>query len=499
MASISAVDMTNHPEDARMFVQEGCGKPWKFVGAVTVRNIQLDPQSIQYDRTVKAGQGVVVQSMRRTADPQPFDVNFADNLTKWQSLHQQIIRAGCRPNFLFVNAKCRNRALIDDPSHNSDGLILYNVDVASPYGMGNNTFITRDDQQTARREDTLQFTSTDYSRVRDWKFLAKGTAPIDTNYIAVLDEGECADGLCRNYEKPGGAQMLISGTSAAHYTVDGGATWSALTGAGAGIPIKVGKYMLYVEASGIKLSDDLTKAYANWIAAIPNVAFAGLTSVAAIDLRTVVAAGTGGAVWRSVDGGAVWTQVRGGSVPGAGLIQAMAYNPETNLLVGVQGVTASPAKIIASSDFGATWVDVFTTADNWGANSNAIVCAAGNATYVVSNGKLYKLSYTTTGALTATAIVVGAAHGNITGIAAHNNSCNQLFVTAGSDTATEALYSTLDGFASQVTALALPFSLPASTSLLNPVAVANTKYGNSVYGVIGTQMVEARDWDSFFV
>lgn len=495
MALISAVEMTSHPEDARMFVQESCGTPWIFVGAVTVRNIQLDPQSIQYDRTVKAGVGVVVQSMRRSADPQPFDVNFADNFEQWQSMHSQIVKSGCRPNFLFVNAKCRNKALIDDPGHNSNGVILYGVDVASPYGMGNNTFVSRDDTQAARREDTLQFTSTDYSRVRDWNYVAKGTTPIDADYLAVLDEGECADGVCRNYEKPGGAQMVISNSTAAHYTVDGGSTWTELTGAPAGgIPIKMGKFMLYVSASAIKMTSDLTLAYASWTSTTTDVAFAALSAVAVVDLRTIVVAGTTGAIWRSKDGGATWKQLRAAAT---NTIWAMAYNPETKLLVAVEGLSASPAKIVASSDHGKTWNDVLTI-ENWGANSNAIVIAAASATYVVANGKLYKLGYTSAGALTAAEVVVGGASGNITGIAAHNMSCNQLFVSAGSGAATESIYSTVDGFSTQVTATALPFSLPVSTSLKNPLVVANTKYGNSVIGIIGTQMFEARDWASFF-
>lgn len=491
-----ALEFTTHPVDARLFVQERAGKPWVWVGPVTVRNLQKDPVNIQYDRTVGPN-GVEVDAIRRTADPTPFDVNMAGNFGKWQSLHAGLVAKGCKPNFLFVNAKCREAAKIQDPTHNGNGVFIYGVDVAGPYQIGNNTAITRDDQQTARREDALQFTSSSIEWYREMKFRRMGTVPVDADWLVVADEGECADGICGTVDRPGGSVIIAGlGGGATHRSLDGGATWAAIAGATAGVAgYMFNNRFFYLTATAVFLTSDPQSSFASWTGATNDVSFAGLTCAVQVDPRTILVGGADGQIWRSTDGGANFVRIA--NLTGLD-VRAMTWNASLQVLVGVFGDTASPAEIRVSSNGGTSWTSIHT-ADAWGANSNAAAVSAGAYSYVVINGKLYKIGYAADGTVDATEITVPDASGNITGIATNGNSPNDIILTAGLGAATEKIFRTIDGFAQFVTAVALPFTPAAVSTINSPIVSVQTKYGRSLVAALGTDLIEARDWESFFV
>lgn len=509
----------SHPEAARLFVQEGIGQPWYWCGAVTVSGIQIEPRQLQYTRKITAG-GIEISTIPRIPDPTAFTVLFKGNYAKFQSLHAAILRQGCVPNFFLASAECRDKNKVMDPSYNSNGAMLFGCDVASPYSFFNGTAVQGDPNQSADREDQLQFSFGSSAWVRAYTYGLQATnvygtpaTPIAMKSLAIVDRGSCPDYVCRPCGNSGCNQLVGTDLTNFYFSTDGGSTWTKITGA-SGTPIGAyafNEIAFLVTSTNIYLYSGLdanANAIANWTTATANVSFDLTCGIVQIDPLTFVVGGTDGAVWRSSNGGRSWTQIRAdlGHASGYDTFQALNYNRQTNQVVAVTTyVAGSEWYIEVSTDRGKTFTKIGSHVDYAAPTtqtSTLLVNCAGPMSYAVIEGKLYRLSCTADVTDYEEVVVVGAS-GLITGLGYKDpEDGNQLFLTAvssfnwSSHTGTGKVVKTLDGFnTSEVETL--PIAVVGTDN--NPVLLCDGRYGVSVWFVFDTQIVYGRDWESFFI
>lgn len=494
MASVQ----TNSGVITRLFVQEKAGAPLHYVGCVGVRNIVIDPRQLEFSRVVDET-GVVTSVIPRFPNPSNFDVSFGCNYRKWQSIFLST-RHGCKPNLFLANSYCEDSTRIDDPNYYQEGVWLYSITPASGYQLsgGSTSSVDIDPNTAVRRVDQISFVHEDgvFVGTVSYNPVATLTGPVKS--LAVLDNGQCGDVICRPCDAPGCLSILASTGSDFRETVDGGENWAIVSGSGAGVAQAFNGNGFMVGATSIKISNDLTLAAASWTAATTDVSFAGLTEIAQIDNRTLVVGGSQGAVWRSSNGGGTWTQIRA-AAGGSGDFQAMAYNPVTKLLVGILKLTTT-VQFAVSSDRGKSW-SILTpnpvTGETAGANSNYIVQPAGPNTFLVVNGNLYKLDCSGS-TVTYSAVSVLNATGSITGILSlKQKNDNQLFLTTGNNLGGGKIFVTNDAFNSAVQEV-LTFSISTAGTIVNPMALCQSRYGNSLLAAFGTVLVKGDDFDSWF-
>lgn len=496
-----------HPEAARMFVQERAGAPWVWVGAVDVRNLQVYARQLEYTRLVDE-KGVYMVTVPRTPNPPQFDVQFHLNWSKWQAMHASILRRGCLPNFLMVSADCRDSAKIADPNYNNNGLVLYGVDVATAYQFGAGTSIYMDANQATSRKDQIGFVSTDAAWVRDYTFGLQAVCQIGTemypNSLAVVDEGECANFVCSNCDNPGAQQWLINDGVNFFYTLDAGATWTLVAASGAGIAQAFNGNAFAVGATAIKLYatlDASAAVWANWQDAQTDVSFAGLCNIAVIDSAHMIVGGTNGAVWASYNGGGNWKRIRTGVAATANWysFKAIGYNSANKMLVGVGVDAGNNVYVQYSTDRGYSWATVGAAlaGKTWAGSSFAQVYGSGPLTYIIVDGDIYSITCALN-IYSATQLSLIGASGNITGIGGTDvTNPNSLFLSVW-DGSNGKVLKTIDGFNSYSWA-SLPVAVLNGMTDVNPIAVATSKYGTSLLIAFGSEILWARDWDSFFV
>lgn len=496
----------NHPEASRLFVQEGVGLPWVWVGCVTVNGIQLEPRQLAYARCVDEN-GVTVSTIPRNPDPAPFDIAFNGNWAKWQSLHRSITRNGCLPNMFMANAECRDREHITDPTYNNNGVMLYGTDLSSAYSFHNSTAVFRDANQAVEREDKMSFVFGKFAWVRDFEYGlqaaitsgAPASSVIDS--FAVVDSGSCADYVCQSCDAEGCQDVLMNDGTNFFFSLNAGSTWTQIVGSGAGKAQAFNENAFAVKASEIRTYaglDSGASVWADWTTAVTDVAFDELSNITDIDPRTLLVGGEDGAVWRSNNSGGNWVQIRAASPTTVGWydFMAMDYNKETKVVVAVVKDGATQAIYIQMSiDRGKSWTTIGATTGNWAGGSVAVVYNAGNLSYVLIDGEVYKVSCLN-GLQSHTKMTITGASGNITGIGGVDESNgNSIFLTVF-DTIGKVVR-TIDGF-NTWTIQTLPFSIATGDSAANPIAVCNSKYGESLWMAFDDTIYWGRDWDSFF-
>lgn len=502
----------NHPEAARLFVQESAGKPWHWLACVGLNNVQLYARQLEYTRCIGPN-GLETYTIPRNPNPNPFDVTFHGSFSKWQALHRSVLAGTAKPNFMFLSAECRDKDRVQDPYYTGSGVIFYGVDVSSAYGMFSGMAIDRTANAAAEREDKLSFVTGDTTWVRPYEYglqaiAQNGGTPSSVGPVksmAVVDAGAAADFVCRDCDVPGMKQILVNNGTNFYFSYDGGTTWTQVFGSGAGFAQAFGGIAFAVQATSIKRYSGLdanSGLWANWTTSTTDVSFAGLCNVAQYDARTFIVGGTNGATWQSVDGGGSWKQLRAGVAVTANYysFRAMNYNAKLNWLVGVGTDAANAVYIQFSTDRGKTWqqIGAALAGKTWAGSSYAQVFSHGSVVYVLVDGDLYVLSCSGAAQTMAyTKLSIAGASGNITGIGALGDDFgDQIHITVW-DGLAGYIMRTVDGFSSAQREI-LPVSITAGTIDVNPVVSCSNKYGQWLLFGFSNNIYYGRDWNSFF-
>lgn len=502
----------SHPQSSRLFVQEGAGKPWNWVGCVEVSGVQVSPQQIEYARCVTEN-GIVTTTIPRVQNPTPFQVKFADNYVKWQSLHKSMVDRGCKPNFFMASVDCRDANRVSDPNYNTNGLMLYGISLSGSYQYYGGISIHRDPNQSTDRMDQLEFVSSDtnapWVRKNTYALQAliqngPSASSVPAASIAVVDKGECQDYICGGCDNTGCQKLLINNGVDFFYTLDGGSVWTRVFGSGEGVAQAFGGVAFAVKASDIRrypALDASSTNWADWTVATTDVAFAGVTGIAAVDPRILVAGGTDGAVWRSSDSGGSWKQIRAPLVTTANYynFKAIGVNDVLKQVVAVGASAANAVYIQISTDRGKTWIQVGAalSGKTWAGSSHAEILQSDAITYVIVDGDLYRI-WCASGTYTYEKVSVSGASGNITGIGMADPTNPNILLLTVWDGVTGKVVKTVDGFATS-SIETLPFTISAGDVAANPMVACHSKYGDSLLFAFGSDLYYARDWDSFFV
>jgi len=485
---------TNSPVVSRLFVQEEAGSPLKYVGCVGMRGVVIDPRQQEYARSVDET-GIVIDTIQRYPNPQPFEVTFGKNYRKWQSLFKNTKR-GCKPNFFIASAECDDMTRVSDPNYWDDGVWLFNVVPATGYQVGNNTIISSDPNATVKREDQMSWVPEDGVFIGSMIYGSSGTTVGNIRSIAVVDEGKCSEVICRPCDAPGCLSMLVSDGTNIEYTINGGSSWQSAspTGGAAAWVRSFNGNAFSCSGTVLSITDDVSDA--SWTVATTDNAFSALAPMTQVDMRTFLMAGGTGQVWRSVNGGGSWVRIKTGETLQDAII-ALQYNPSTEQVIGVFPYSnGASVKVGVSVDYGKSFA--YTAAvgsETVSANTVAEILCAGNLNFLLINGKLYKITCSA-GVTTAVVQTLIGASGDITGLGKLDaRNPNALWLTTY-DTGITKIWRTNDGF-STIAAESLTFTLTGS-SLRNPFTVCHSKYGDSIVVGVGKQVVKGQDWDSFF-
>lgn len=502
----------SHPESARLFVQESTGKPWHWLACIGLSGLQIEPRSLEYTRCLTED-GIVTYTVPRIANPNPFDVTFHGSFAKWQSLHRSVLNGTAKPNFMFVSAECRDKEQVQNPYYNSNGVIVYGVDISSAYSVFSSMAIDRTTNASNEREDKLSFVSGDTSWARLFQYglqaiaqngaSASSVGPIKS--LASVDTGDAADYVCQACDVPGLKQFLINNGANYYFTFDAGTTWTQVFGSGAGYAQAFNGVAFTVQATAIKRYvglDANAGLWSNWTSSTTDVAFAGLSNLASIDPTTFVVGGTNGAVWQSTDRGASWRQSRAAIATTTNWysFRSVGYSKKLKWLVGVGTDAANAVYIQVSTDRGRTWVQVgiALAGKTWAAGSSSRVFAHGTAVYALVDGDLYTVTCSGVNNVMAyTKLSIAGASGNITGIGSFSDDKgDQIHITVW-DGVAGYIFRTVDGFSSAQKEI-LPVSITAGSIGSNPVNFGANKYGQWLFFAFSGNIYYGRDWESFF-